>query len=319
MKKIPVAILGATGAVGQKFVELLQDHPWFEIAALSASERSVGIPYGELVNAPPALASMPITSCRQKQPASLLFSGLDASVAGEIEAAYASQGYTIISNARNHRMTPGVPLLIPEVNAHHLDFSSKIITNPNCAVVGLAMALKPLVDQWGVSSVHVVTMQAVSGAGSKTPDIEDNIIPFIAGEEEKIETEPQKIFGEDGVPHPMKISAQCHRVPVSDGHLLSVSLTLSKEASSKEIIQAWREMPSLELPSAPHAPITYFDEEDFPQPRRHRGWQKGMGVTIGRLRACPLTHFKFDVLVHNTVRGAAGGALLNAELLYKLM
>lgn len=338
-KKIPVAILGATGSVGQRFVELLADHPWFEIAALAASERSIGKPYREAVNwlmhtpLPPVIGNMTVRPCTPDLPCSLVFSGLDASVAGEIETDFAQAGYHVLSNARNHRMRSDVPLLVPEVNSDHLSLihvqtypKGCIITNPNCSTIGLVMALKPLLDRFGLEAVHVVTLQAISGAGYPgvaSLDIMDNVIPFIKGEELKMETETLKILGEYSQgqvkPQAFKISAQCNRVPVSDGHLECVSVALKTKATPSDMIEAWRSYTStvqtMQLPTAPKHPIYYFDEESFPQPKRHRQLDKGMALSIGRLRECSIFDYKFAILSHNTIRGAAGCALLNAELL----
>lgn len=341
MDRIPVGILGATGMVGQKFVSLLAEHPWFEIAALAAGERSAGKPYAEAVNwlmstpLPPSLAEMPVSSCIPNLPCAIVFSGLDASVAFEIEEQFAKSGYTVISNSRNHRMNPSVPLLIPEVNPDHLQLikkqafnSGKIITNPNCSVVGICLALKPLLDCFGIESLYATTLQAISGAGYPgvaSYDIIDNVIPFIPGEEEKVETEPLKIFGEyaNGViePSTIKISAQCNRVAVKDGHMACISVKLQKKASFEEIIESWNnftaEPQALNLPSAPKKPLVYLREERYPQPRIHRNHAGGMAVAIGRLRPCSLLDWKFVILSHNTVRGAAGSAILNGELLVK--
>lgn len=339
-EKIPVAILGATGAVGQRFVELLSRHPWFEIASLAASEKSVGKPYKEAVNwllptpLPESIGSMVVESCRPGIRGAVAFSALDSSIAAEVELAFEKAGITVVSNARNHRMDPTVPLLIPEVNHEHIDLlqgcgiKRKIVTNPNCSAIGLCMALKPLHDAFGLESVHVVTMQAISGAGYPgvaSLDIVDNVIPFIQGEEEKLELEPLKIFGvfeaDTITPAAFTISAHCNRVAVSDGHTASVSVKLKKRATQEEMIAAWRQFTSLPqewlLPMAPKSPIYYFDEERFPQPKLHRQLDKGMSVAIGRLRPCPLFDFKFTILSHNTVRGAAGGAILCGEMLVR--
>jgi aspartate-semialdehyde dehydrogenase len=340
-KKIPVAILGATGSVGQRFVEMLTNHPWFEIAALAASERSVGKPYRDAVNwlmptaLSPAIGDMVVRPCLPDLPCSLVFSGLDASVAGEIETSFAEAGYMVLSNARNHRMSHDVPLLVPEVNSDHLSLihsqkfsKGKIITNPNCSTIGLVMALKPLLDAFGLEAVNVVTLQAISGAGYPgvaSLDIMDNVIPFIKNEEHKIETETHKILGalQNGQikHHDFKISAQCNRVPVSDGHLECVSVTLKTKAKPSDLIEAWRKYTSdaqtMQLPTAPKHPIYYFDEDAFPQPKRHRQLDKGMALSVGRLRECAIFDYKFAILSHNTIRGAAGCALLNAELLVK--
>lgn len=326
---IPVAILGATGAVGQKMVELLVDHPFFKISALCASSESAGKPYGSFWRMksplPQHIASMIVQECTLDVNAEYLFSALDSSVAGTYEKQYAEAGYTVISNSRNHRMDPHVPLLIPEVNADHLDLldfqttKGKIITNPNCVVAGLALALKPLADAFGIRTVSVTTMQAISGAGfAGAGDIEDNVIPFIKDEEGKVELEPKKILGKlngDSINfHNMTISAQCNRVPVADGHTACVSIQFNRPVESNEIINAWKNFPSLELESAPN-PV-FVIKEDAPQPKHDRMNGKGMAITIGRLRPCPLGGWKFVALVHNTIRGAAGASILNAELLH---
>lgn len=338
-KKIPVGILGATGSVGQRFIELLDNHPWFEITAVAASERSAGKPYREAVNwlmpsaIPQRIAEMIVQPCTPNLPCSWVFSGLDSSVAGEIESSFAEAGYVVHSNARNHRMNADVPLLVPEVNSDHLKLlplqaypKGKIITNPNCSTIGLVLALKPLLTAFGLEAVHVVTLQAISGAGYPgvaSLDIMDNVIPFIKGEEHKMETEPLKILGtykKNKIdPSQIKISAHCNRVPVNDGHLECVSVKLKTKASKSDIIAAWRSFKgapqTLQLPMAPLRPIHYFDEETFPQPKLHRNLDKGMAVSIGRLRECSLFDYKFAILSHNTIRGAAGGAILNAELM----
>jgi aspartate-semialdehyde dehydrogenase len=341
--KISVGILGATGSVGQKFIELLNDHPWFEIKALGASDRSAGKKYREAANwfmtkeLPGKYGNMTVVNC---EPGigfncKIVFSGLDSGVAGEIEENFAKAGYIVVSNSRNHRMDKDVPLLVPEINADHLELVKKqkygkgfIVTNPNCSTIGMVMALKPLFDNFGLEAVHVVTLQALSGAGYpgvSAIDILDNVIPYIGGEEEKMESEPLKIFGsysDSGIINAvMKISASCNRVAVSDGHLESVSVKLSRDASMEDVINAWNnfkgEPQALDLPMAPKRPLQYFAENKYPQPRLHRLLEKGMAVSTGRLRKCNLLDYKFTVLSHNTVRGAAGGAILNAEILYK--
>lgn len=340
-QKIAVAILGATGMVGQKFVELLSDHPWFEIVALAASERSQGKTYDTamrwMMSSPlsPEYAKMIVQPCIPNLPCKIVFSGLDSDVAGSIEENFAKSGYIVISNSRNHRMDPHVPLIIPEVNGDHLKLLKQqqfnpgmIVTNPNCSVIGFAMALKPLVDRWGIEKAQITTMQAVSGAGYpgvSSFDILDNVIPFISGEEEKIETEPLKILGifeNDSIqPYKMKISAHCNRVSVMDGHMASISVQLKHLATAEDIIGAWQSFTSLpqelQLPMAPFKPIIYLSDEWHPQPKLHRHLDKGMVVTIGRLRECPLFDWKFTILSHNTIRGAAGCAILNAELMLK--
>lgn len=340
-EKIKVAVLGATGSVGQKFIELLNNHPWFEVVEVAASERSVGKTYRDATNwfmstpMPESVANLVVKESKVPLESKILFSGLDANVAGEIETEFAKHGFVVISNARNHRFDNDVPLLIPEVNYQHLDIVSKqnynggmIVTNPNCSTVGLVMALKPLQDLFGITEVNVVTMQALSGAGYPgvpSLDIIDNLIPFIGGEEHKMENEPLKILGDlsnDGfVSASMAISAQCNRVAVIDGHTESVQIRTAKKATAVEIIEAWKSFRSLpqelQLPYAPVNPLYYFENERYPQPRLHRNLEKGMAVSIGHLRPCSLFDWKFTVLSHNTVRGAAGGAILNAELMFK--
>lgn len=338
-QKIPVGVLGATGSVGQKFVELLAGHPWFEIVALAASSGSIGKPYGEAARwllstpLPERLARMPVVPCAPGLPCRLVFSALDAAVAGEIETELATAGYVVVSNARNHRTDPDVPLLVPEINADHLRLLERqrhrpgaLVTNPNCSTTGLVLALKPLLDAFGLEAVHVVTLQAASGAGYPgvaSLDLLDNIIPYISGEEEKVESEPGKILGsyQDGaiVAREFPISATCTRVPVLDGHTECVSVKLREKPPVEEIIRVWEEFSGppqeLDLPTAPRRPVHHFAEERYPQPRLHRGLEGGMAVSVGRLRPCQLFDYKFVALSHNTVRGAAGGALLNAELL----
>ncbi|MBS0655495.1 MAG: aspartate-semialdehyde dehydrogenase, partial [Verrucomicrobia bacterium] len=269
-------------------------------------------------------------------PCTIVFSALEGAIAGDIEEEFARAGYVVISCARSHRMNPAVPLVIPEVNADHLalvkrqNYSQKgmIITKPNCAVIGLALALRPLQLEFGVEKAHVVTMQAVSGAGYPgVPSLSllDNIIPYIAGEEERFTEEPNKILGtltgDQIMPYPIKISASCTRVPVTEGHLEVVSVKLSESATIDQVKRAWREFSpyaqELKLPSSCSQIIHYFDEEDFPQPKLHRDLEHGMAVSIGRLRHCPLFDYKFVLLSHNTIRGAAGGAILIAEFLAK--
>ncbi len=338
-EKISVGILGATGSVGQKFIELLSNHPWFEINELAASESSAGKKYKDAVDwflpaqMPEQVTEIQVKKCEPNLDCKIVFSGLDSSVAGEIETEFAKNGYVVISNSRNHRMDKDVPLLIPEINPEHIELIKKqkydegfIVTNPNCSAIGLSLALKPLLDNFGIESVNVVTMQAISGAGNSKKvnlNIEDNVIPLIKGEEEKMEIEPLKIFGElnlDGIScADFQINAQCNRVNVTDGHMETIQVKLKKAASKNEIISSWRNFSSepqkLKLPSAPKHPVHYFDEEDFPQPKIHRTIENGMAASIGRLRSDKLFDYKFVVLSHNTVRGAAGGAILCAELL----
>ena len=331
--KIAVGVLGATGSVGCKLVEMLSKHPWFTITALAASEQSVGQCYGDVVTGedlPKEILQRRIEACEPNLPCQLVFSALDAHVAGDIEEAFARKGYVVVSNAKNHRLRDDVPLVIPEVNSDHLQLvkqqpydAGMIVTNPNCVVVGLTLALKPLVDAFGVQSVHVVTMQAISGAGypgMSAIDITDNVIPYICGEEEKIENEPKKILGtlkgDTIFPADMVISAQSNRVPVSDGHLVCVSVKLKTTATEEHIIEAWNTFSGvpqqLQLPTAPHQPIRYLHGPS-PQPRRHRNIGEGMTVCVGQLRPCAIFDVKFTLLSHNTIRGAAGSAILNAE------
>ena len=338
-KKIKVGILGATGSVGQKFIELLSDHPWFEIAEVAASERSAGKAYKDAVNwilsspLPPSVANLIVKNCEPGLETKLVFSGLDSSIAGTVETEFANAGYIVVSNSKNHRMDSDVPLLVPEINAEHLQLVKHqkfkegcIVTNPNCSTIGMVLALKPLHDNFGLESVNVVTMQALSGAGYpgvSSLDIIDNVIPFISGEEPKLELEPLKILGKlnsDSIEYEkIKISAQCNRVAVIDGHLECVQVKLKKKASIEEMKKAWKnfsgEPQKLNLPTAPLKPIYYFEEDKYPQPRIHRNLDKGMAVSIGRLREDPLFDYKFVILSHNTNRGAAGGAILCAELL----
>lgn len=337
-KKIPVSILGATGSVGQRFIELLIDHPWFEVAELAASDRSAGKKYSEATNwimqtpLPEKFANMIVKKCEPNHDSKIVFSGLDASVAGEIESEFAKNGYYVISNARNHRFDEDVPLMIPEVNPDHLEllksqnYKGGIVTNPNCSTIGMVLALKPLHDAFGIESVNVVTMQAVSGGGYPgvpSLDIIDNVVPFIGGEENKMETEPLKILGRlssnkiDNAR--IVISAQCNRVAVIDGHLETVQVKFKSKPSKENIIKVWNEFKSLpqelNLPSAPIQPIKYFYEDKYPQPKIHRNIDKGMAASVGRLRECPIFDYKFVVLSHNTIRGAAGGTILIAELM----
>ncbi len=341
--RIPVAVLGATGSVGQKFISLLANHPWFEVKMAAASDRSAGKKYKDAVNwilsdpLPPETGELEVQNCVPDPAIRVVFSGLDSSVAGSIEEDFANAGCMVVSNSKNHRMDKFVPLLVPEINPGHLalikqqNFKNNgcIVTNPNCSTIGLVLALKPLEDMFGIEAVNVVTMQAISGAGYpgvSSLDIIDNVIPFIGGsEEEKIETEPNKIFGSisgDGIKYlDIKINAQVNRVAVIDGHTECVQVKLKKKAGINDILEAWNnfsgEPQKNHLPSAPVKPIYYFHEKDYPQPRIHRNLDKGMAVSIGRLRNDKFFDYKFVILSHNTMRGAAGGALLCAELMKK--
>jgi aspartate-semialdehyde dehydrogenase len=345
MKKIKVGVLGATGMVGQRFIQLLEGHPWFEVVEVAASERSAKRTYAEVMQGrwkvegdiPSRVAEFTVKECAPELDCRLCFSALDSSVAGPVEEEFAQAGYVVSSNSRNHRMDSDVPLLIPEVNADHLDIiplqkkrwrsDGYIITNPNCAAIGLVMALAPLHQQFGLTKVIVTTLQALSGAGYPgvpSLDIIDNVVPFISGEEPKVESEPLKILGSlnggEFVIADFQISASCTRVNVQDGHLESVSVGLKKKASPDDLIKSWEKFDPLSghgLPSAPSPPIIYTRDDDRPQPRLDRDEGKGMACVVGRLRQCPILDYKFFVLSHNTIRGAAGAAILNAEYLYK--
>lgn len=341
-ERIPVAVLGATGAVGQRFVSLLADHPWFEVVAVTGSDRSAGRPYGEAVRwvvpgeVPPAVADLTVRPTEEVGEARLVFSALPSEVAREVEPQLAARGLVVCSNASAHRMTPDVPLLIPEINPDHVGlieaqrrarkWEGCLVTSPNCSTTGVVFPLKALHDAFGVRQVHVVTMQAVSGAGYPgvpSLDIVDNIIPYIAGEEEKVESEPRKLLGrltEAGVePAPFTISAQTHRVPVLDGHLAAMSVALARKAPLEEALAALENFTAparvRDLPSAPARPMVVRHEVDRPQPRRDRDAGDGMVVTVGRVQPCPAFDLKLVSLVHNTLRGAASGAILNAEWL----
>jgi aspartate-semialdehyde dehydrogenase len=340
-QRIDVGILGATGTVGQQFIRLLADHPWFRASWLAASERSEGKRYLEAAtwrlggSAPRDAAEATVQACTPGRGPRLVFSALDAGAATDIEAAFARAGHIVVSNARSYRMEPDVPLLIPEVNADHLGLVARqrrergwpgaIVTNPNCATVVLAMVLAPL-RPFGIRSVVVSTMQAVSGAGYPgvaSLDIVGNVIPRIGGEEEKVESETQKILGafdgEKVTAHPAVVSAHTNRVPVVDGHTETVSIALDARPSPADVrtaLDGWRGRPQeLSLPTAPPQPILCLDAEDRPQPRFDAERDGGMTVTVGRIRRCPVLDIKLVALGHNTVRGAAGAAILNAELL----
>ncbi|HKA18063.1 MAG TPA: aspartate-semialdehyde dehydrogenase [Blastocatellia bacterium] len=341
--KIKVGVLGATGAVGQKFVTLLEDHPWFELTELAASDRSAGKTYKDATAwrqykpIPEQLKNQAIKPCEPGLDCRIVFSGLDSSVAGEIEKGFAQAGYIVVSNSRNHRMDEDVPLLVPEVNPDHLaliksqqakrGWSGAIVTNPNCSTIGLVLALAPLHQKFGVKRVVVVTMQALSGAGypgHSAIDMVGNVIPFIGGgEEEKMETEPLKIMGSmDGNAVRFAdclISAHTNRVSVEDGHMECVSVELGKKATPDEVAHVLANFSSLpqelRLPSAPARPVIVTDQRDRPQPRFDRDTGNGMSAVVGRIRECPVFDIRFVVLSHNTIRGAAGAAILNAELM----
>ena len=336
--RIPVAVLGATGSVGQRFVALLHGHPWFELTAVAASERSAGKRYRDAVRwmqsspLPRAIADLEVVNAGTPSGVALVFSALDADVAGPIEETWARAGALVVSNAKSHRYDADVPLVVPEVNGDHLALVREqrygrgaIITNPNCSTIGLTLALKPLADAFGLSRIHVVTLQAISGAGLPgvpSYEILDNVVPFISGEEEKIQRETRKILGRlDGnrvQDAEIVVSAQCNRVPVVDGHTECVSIELGRRASLEEVRDALAdftaEPQALGLPSAPERPVHLHAADAHPQPRLHRDLDRGMATSVGRLRPCEILDYKFVLLSHNTIRGAAGGALLAAEL-----
>lgn len=344
--RIPVAVLGATGMVGQRFIELLQEHPWFDLVALAASQQREGRAYAEVAKwrlsgseMPTSVASLPVVACKPEAlpvDVKIVFSALPAEVAGEIEASFARAGMAVFSNAKNYRMQNDVPLLIPEVNADHAavivqqrkqrGWTGCIVTNANCSATPLVMALKPLQQAFGVRKVLVTTLQAISGAGYPglpSYDILDNAIPYIGGEEEKVESETRKMLGtwEEGrgfTDAPIVVSAQCNRVATREGHLECASVELGYDVKPEEIIAAWEsyapELQSLKLPSAPEQVLVYRNEPDRPQTLLDRDRGHGMTVTLGRLRRCPILSYKFVLLGHNTIRGAAGGSILNAEL-----
>jgi len=337
---IEVGVLGATGMVGQQFVSRLANHPWFRCTWLAASERSEGKAYKSVAPwklstpVPGYAADRIVDGCVPGRGPKVVFSGLDASVAGEVEGAFAAAGHLVISNARNFRMDPLVPLLIPEVNADHLSlideqrrskvWNGAIVTNPNCSTIVLAMALAPL-REFNIRAVIVSTMQAVSGAGYPgvpSLDILGNVVPFIGGEEEKMQTETLKILGSDGgrVPYNALVSAHTNRVPVIDGHTMTVSVSFEQTPSLDAITEAMRTFAgrpqALRLPSAPLPPLVLATEPNRPQPRLDADLGGGMAISIGRIRECPVMHAKFVALGHNTIRGAAGAAILNAELMH---
>jgi aspartate-semialdehyde dehydrogenase len=341
-EKIPVAVLGATGTVGQKFVSLLADHPWFDLVALAASAASAGRLYGEVVrwrestSLPARFGGMKIRECIPPLPGSIVFSALDADIAGPIEQAFAAGGAIVVTNTRTHRMDPDVPLLIPEVNADHLPlmdcqrdsrgWPGAILANPNCSTAAIALALAPLHRAFGIERLFASTLQAVSGAGYPgvpSLDIIGNVIPYIGGEEEKIEQENRKILGtlESGVvvPGDFSVSVHSNRVAVVDGHMATISVGFRNRVRPEMAAQALRDFRSspivAQLPSSPNPPIELDDRIDRPQPRLDLERGRGMAVTVGRLRPCPVLDLRMVVLGHNTVRGAAGQAIQIAELL----
>ncbi len=343
MDKIKVAVLGATGMVGQRFIQLLENHPFFELTELAASERSAGKKYSEAAkwylegNIPESIKDMEVKAIDpEKLKADIVFSALPSGVAKEVEPKFAEAGFIVCSNASAYRMGEDIPLLIPEVNPEHIDmievqqdrrgWDGAIITNPNCSTIMITLPFKPIYDSFGISRVFVSTMQALSGAGyNGVPSmaIVDNLIPFIKGEEDKVETEALKILGKFNGSEiefaDFKISAHCNRVAVLDGHTETVSLETEEKADVEEIKEALRsfrgEPQKLNLPTAPEEPVIVREEQDRPQPRLDRDAYRGMAVTVGRVREDPVLDVKFVVLGHNTIRGAAGASVLNAELL----
>ncbi len=340
--RIPVAVLGATGAVGQTFLHLLHAHPWFDLVAVAASERSVRRSLSEAARwvgggLPGSIGQMELMPCTPEAiDAPLVFSALDASVAGDVEQDFARAGRIVLSNARNHRMDADVPLLIPEVNPDHLgllesqrrarSWKGAIITNANCAAIVVAMALAPLHERFSVRKLFVATMQAVSGAGYPgvaSLDILANVIPFIAGEEDKIERETRKLLGrfEEGrvTEADISISVHANRVPVEHGHTVCMSVGFEKRVSQEEaveVLRAWRGTEVARgLPSSPERPLCITTAEDRPQPRHDAESGGGMAVVVGRIRGDPVLDLRLVAMGHNTVRGAAGASVLNAELL----
>lgn len=348
MERRKVGILGATGTVGQRFIQLLEKHPWFEIAWLAASDRSAGKTYGEAVKwkldtpLPKHIAEMtvqPNTPAESNiEVPKIIFAALDSGIAKELEPLFADFGCAVISNSSAFRMTPDVPLVIPEVNADHLPLIQQqttykknggyIVTNPNCSTIGLVLALKPLADRFGIDSVFVTTMQAVSGAGYPgvpSLDILGNVIPHIASEEEKMQEEAFKLLGSytgsEIQIYDAKVAAHCNRVAVIDGHTESVSIKFKTPASREQILAAWNEFHPLRndhLPLAPEQPVIFTESIDRPQPRLDLMAGNGMSTTVGRLRPCTIFDWKFTLLSHNTIRGAAGAAVLNAEVLARM-
>ncbi|HEY2469140.1 MAG TPA: aspartate-semialdehyde dehydrogenase [Terracidiphilus sp.] len=342
--KYPIGILGATGMVGQRYIQLLENHPWFEVAWLAASDRSSGKPYGEAVKwrldspLPDRIAKMPVSAADPAAAPHIIFASVDAVFARELEPKFAAAGCAVLSNSSAFRMTPNVPLVIPEVNADHLHLIEEqasrkqsggyMVTNPNCSTIGLVMALKPLEERFGIEQIFVTTMQAVSGAGYPgvaSMDIFDNVVPYIGGEEEKMEAETLKLLGKmeahTVAPLRARITAHCNRVPVVDGHTECVSIKFAKPATREQILATWDEfkpLAGMDLPFAPRQPVQFAEQPDRPQPRLDRNRERGMAVTVGRLRPCGLLDWKLVLLSHNTVRGAAGATILNAELLASL-
>jgi aspartate-semialdehyde dehydrogenase len=341
MRTIEVGILGGTGMVGQHFIRFLQGHPWFKLTWLGASDRSAGKKLKDATGwrldgeMPAEAAEIVVSDSKPGSAPRLVFSAMDASVATEIERAFATAGPVVDSNSRNHRMEADVPLIVPEINPEHLSlipiqqrnrrWSGMIVTNPNCSTVVLTMALAPLVE-FGIERVIAATMQAASGAGYPgvaSMDIMGNVIPFIGSEEEKMQQETQKILGSvrDGHVDSLnaRVSAHCHRVAVVDGHTVATSVGFSSRPKLQDLQHAIENFQGLpqkrNLPSAPAHPVVYMRQQDRPQPRRDAARENGMAVFVGRVRECPVLDAKFVACGHNTIRGAAGAAVLNAELM----
>ena len=338
-----VGILGATGTVGQRVIHMLRHHPYFEVTALAASDRSEGKRFVEACHwklpfeIPDAVKNIKVQAIKPPLDCDVVISSLPSDLALETEGAFAAAGYPVISNSSSYRMHPDVPLVVPEINPDHLDIIPQqkknrgydkgyIVTNPNCTTIGLVMALAPLAQAFGLEAVMMTSMQAISGAGYPgvpSMDIVDNVIPHIGGEEEKVEEEPQKILGKLGALEieaaDFKVSAQCNRVAVQDGHLESVRVKLLKPTTVEEVaavLAAFTGLPQeLKLPTAPARPIIVRTEADRPQPRLDRDAEGGMATVVGRISKDTIFDFKFTLISHNTIRGAAGAALLNAELL----
>ena len=342
MRKLEVAILGATGAVGQRFIQLLSDHPWFEVAEVIGSERSAGRPYGEAANwvldgqPDERVANLTVKSLHDNLSSPLVFSALPKEAAREVEMPLAEAGHVVCTNASVHRMVEDVPLLLPEVNPTHLSLidvqrerrgwtTGALVANSNCTTMPVIMALKPLLP-FGIERFHMVTMQAISGAGYPgvaSLDIIDNVVPYVSGDEQKMQTETLRMLGtlqgEQIQWLDATASAACNRVPVIDGHLVNISVELATKPSFGDVITAWDNERADEtirrLPSAPARPVQYLRQHDRPQIRRDRNAGRGMMTSIGRLRECSLLGYKFSALAHNTIRGAAGCSVLNAEFM----
>jgi aspartate-semialdehyde dehydrogenase len=338
------AVLGATGSVGQIFIQLLNGHPWFEVSVVAASEKSTGLTYAEAAKwrlstpIPEGVSNLDVVDIEPKavrnvEDVDVVFSALPSDVAGKAEESFAEAGYVVVSNASSHRMDPDVPLLNPEVNCDHISLIDEqrrrrkwdglIVTNPNCSATVLTLSMKPIYDDFGIERMIVSTMQAISGAGYPgvaSLDIVDNVIPFINGEEEKMEAETLKIFGSPSKPADFKISASCHRVPTLDGHMEAVFIETKREADPESVMRAMEkfagEPQKLKLPTAPAKPVVVKHSEDRPQTRLDRMEGDGMSVVVGRVRKdSVLNGVKYIVLGHNTIRGAAGCGVLNAEYL----